>query len=119
MKEKKFLIPHCNECNEMFFYPRVVCPHCGGTNIEFQDHNGKGEIYSYSIVEKSFIQGFEKEVPYTVALVQLEGGKARMMTNIIECEPEKVEIGMPVEIHFQDVTDEIALPHFKPMKGGR
>jgi len=54
-------------------------------------------------------------VPYVLALIDLLEG-CRMMTNIVECEPDTVEINMPVEIVFEDLNDEISLPQFRPLQ---
>ncbi|RIK38191.1 MAG: hypothetical protein DCC58_17030, partial [Chloroflexi bacterium] len=61
--------------------------------------------------------GFADEIPYVVALVELEEG-VRLMTNIIDVEPdpEHVKIGMPVELVYDDVTDEVTLPKFRPIR---
>jgi uncharacterized OB-fold protein len=117
LKEEKLLIQHCNECREMIFFPRVMCPHCGGTNIDFKEHNGLGEIYSYTVVHRTRTPGFKDEVPYVVALVNLSGGKARIMTNIIDCSIDEVEIGKQVEIVFSKADEEVTLPHFRLGRG--
>ncbi len=58
---------------------------------------------------------FEGDVPYILALVQLEEG-IRMMSNIVQCRPEEIAIGMNVQVFFDDVTEEITLPKFRPWK---
>jgi uncharacterized OB-fold protein len=112
LKEQRLLIQYCQDCAQSIFYPRVMCPHCGGTNVEFKEQSGIGEIYSYTVVHAPRHKGFNEDAPYVVALVNIEGG-ARMMTNIIDCEINDVQIGSKVKISFTDVTDEITLPHFK------
>lgn len=119
LKEKKILIQHCTHCEDTIFYPRIVCPNCGNEDIEFREHGGEGEIYSFTVVHRSFVKGFSKEVPYIIALVKLDGGNAKLMTNIVECNENEVEIGMRVKPVFTDVTDEITLLHFKPVIGGK
>lgn len=114
LKKEKLLIQECKECHHSIFYPRVVCTNCGGSELEYKEHSGVGEIYSYTVVYKPRNPEFKQDVPYVVALVQLEGG-ARMMTNIVDCEIEKIEIGMKVKIVFESVTEEITLPFFKPL----
>jgi uncharacterized OB-fold protein len=51
--------------------------------------------------------------PYVLALVELEEG-VRMFTNIVECDPKDVSIGMAVEVTFQQATPQISVPFFKP-----
>ena len=52
-------------------------------------------------------------LPYVMAYVELDEG-VRMLTNIVDCKPEDVKIGMPVEVTFEDATPEISIPLFKP-----
>jgi uncharacterized OB-fold protein len=51
-------------------------------------------------------------VPYVLALIDLEEG-VRMMSNVVDCDPHAVEIGMAVEVTFEDITEEITLPKFR------
>lgn len=115
LKNRQFLVQKCSDCKSQIFYPRVICPYCGTPDPEFKEHNGLGEIYSFTIIYKTRHPEFKKDVPYALALIDLDGG-GRMMTNIIECDIEDVKIGAPVEIQFTDVTDSITLPHFKLVK---
>lgn len=114
-QQGRLLIQHCDECGKQVFYPRIVCPHCGGTELTFQEHSGLGQIYSFTVVSKPTHPAFKAEAPYIVALVELDGG-GRMMSNIVGCPIEDVHIGMPVQVTFQPVTDTITLPFFSPVK---
>jgi len=58
--------------------------------------------------------GFADEIPYVSAVIDLEEGPS-LLSNIIECKTEDVKIDMPVEVAFEDVTDEITLYKFKPL----
>ena len=66
-----------------------------------------------SIVRRPVSAAFAADVPYVVALVTLEEGPV-MMTNINGCDPESVRIGMAVEADFEDWTEEISIPKFRP-----
>jgi hypothetical protein len=65
-------------------------------------------VYSYQPTE------FEEDLPYVVAIIELEEG-VRLMSNITECPPESVKCDMQVGVFFDDVTDEVTLPKFKPV----
>ncbi len=56
---------------------------------------------------------FASEAPYAVVAVELEEGP-RMVTNLVDCKVEDIEIGLPVEVVFDDVTEEVTLPKFRP-----
>jgi uncharacterized OB-fold protein len=70
-------------------------------------------VLSFTIVRRPVSPAFAGEIPYVVALVTLDEGPT-MMTNIVGCAPDQVEIGMPVEVTFEDWTEEISIPKFRP-----
>ena len=80
--------------------------------------SGRGEVYSYVVVHRATHPAFEREVPYVVVLVELRGtGGIRIPSRLVGCAPEEVWISMPVEIEFEDVAPDIALPVFRPAGG--
>lgn len=115
LKKRQFLVQYCSDCKEWVFYPRILCPYCGGENLDYIEHEGTGEVYSYTVVYKPRNTSFKNEVPYIVALVNLDGGKARLMTNIVSCPIENIAVGLKVKIEYTDITDGITLPIFKPL----
>ncbi len=113
-KEHKLLIQECSDCKEKIFYPRKVCPECWSADLGWSEASGKATVYSHTVTMDMVEPKFMEDLPYVLALVDLEEG-VRMMTRIVDCDPEDVKIGMEVEVSFQDVTDEIALPMFRPL----
>jgi len=113
-KRHELLIPRCRRCGNYHFYPRFFCPKCVSNNLEWVKVGGRGKVYTFTIIERAGMAAFEEEVPYILALVQLEEG-VLMMSNIVGCQLDKIEIGMDVQVVFDDVTDEITLPKFKPL----
>ena len=75
--------------------------------------SGRGTVWTYTVTYQNRTPGFAEMVPYVLALVELEEG-VRMFTNIIDCNPRDVHIGMPVEVTFQTATPQITIPYFKP-----
>ncbi len=114
-KKHELWLPFCLSCQQAFFYPRPFCPRCFGEEVEWRQASGRGTLYTYAIQHRAQMPGFEP--PYVTAIVQLEEGP-RMMTNLMEIEPdpEKIHCDMPVEVFFEDVSDEISLPFFRPAK---
>jgi uncharacterized OB-fold protein len=82
--------------------------------IEWVKASGRAKVLSYTIVYRPVTQAFAADVPYVVAMVTLDEGP-QMMTNIVGCLPEQVKIGMPVQVTFDDWTEEISVPKFKPV----
>ena len=112
-KNHKLLVQRCVDCATYQSYPRKVCMNCMSDNLEWQEATGRGEIYSFSIVHRAS-PAFASDVPYVVAIVELDEG-VRLMTNIIDCRPEEVGIGLKVQVVFDRVTEDVTLPKFKPI----
>jgi uncharacterized OB-fold protein len=117
-REGKLLIQKCADCGKHVFYPRLVCPSCFSERLDWIEASGRGTVYSHTLVQNNPPSAFIEDLPFTIAIVELEEG-VRMMTNVVECDPESVYCDMPVEVTFERLTDEITLPKFKPLaKGG-
>jgi len=114
-RREELLVQRCNECGAYQFYPRGICASCWSSNIAWLKAAGKGRVWTYTVTYQNRTPGFAEDVPYVLALVELEEG-VKMFTNIIECEPSQVQIGMPVEVTFVRATDQITVPYFKPDK---
>ena len=71
-------------------------------------------MWSFTVTYQNRTPGFAEDVPYVLALVELDEG-VRMFTNIIDCQPTDVSIGMDVEVTFVQATNQISIPYFKPV----
>lgn len=113
-KEHELWLRKCNSCNATYHYPRDICPICHDKNVEWVITDGKGTLYAFSIVHRS-PPPFKDSVPYVLALVEMDGG-ARILSNLVNVEPEPahIKIGMALEVVFDDVTENISLPKFRP-----
>jgi uncharacterized OB-fold protein len=78
---------------------------------------GTGEVLSFTIVRHAVSAAYRPEVPYVVALIQLAEGPT-LMSNVVECDPESVVVGMPVSVLFEDWSDEVSIPKFRPIVTG-
>jgi uncharacterized OB-fold protein len=99
------LVGKCNDCNEYHFYPRVVCPHCFSGKVEWVAAKGSGVVYTYSTMHRGV------PVPYTIAYVTLDEGVS-MMTNIVDCDTDKLNIGDNVKLVFKPAEDGTPVPMF-------
>ena len=72
-------------------------------------------MHTFAIVHRAAYPAFQDDVPYIIAMVELEGG-ARIPTNLVDIDPdpEKIKVGMSVEVIYDDVSEEITLPKFRP-----
>lgn len=112
-KRRELMIQRCRACGRHQFYPRVICTNCSSRDVEWVRAGGLARVRSFTVVRRPVSEAYAAEVPYIVALVALDEGPT-MMTNIVECSPESVHIGMRVSVRFEDWTEEIALPKFAP-----
>jgi len=94
----------CPHCNAKIFPARDVCPQCGGEAKEPFRFSGRGEVYSYTVMN-SAPAGFEQALPYTIALVKLEEGPT-VTAQLTDVEQEKVSIGMPVEMVTRRIKED-------------
>jgi uncharacterized OB-fold protein len=113
-RNRELLLQTCRGCGQFIFYPRSICPHCFSPDIEWVKASGQGKVYSYTVSFRPATPAFMEELPYVIAVIELEEG-VRMMSNIVDCDFEDVRIGMPVEVTFTEITPEITLPRFRPV----
>ncbi|HZP40124.1 MAG TPA: Zn-ribbon domain-containing OB-fold protein [Candidatus Binatia bacterium] len=106
-------LQRCRDCGTTRFYPRAVCPSCLSSATEWVRARGRGTVYSFTVTHQNQAPGFRGELPYVLAIVELDEGP-RLMTNIVGCAPDAVRIGLPVEVVFEDVTPEVTLAKFRP-----
>lgn len=114
-RQGRLPLQKCQDCGAYQTFPRIVCYRCLSERLDWVEASGRGVVYSFSTLYRPPAPEFADDIPYTVALVELEEG-VRMMSNIVDCAPESVEIGMDVRVVFDNVTPDIALPKFRPAK---
>ena len=115
-KEGKLLIQVCKDCDSLIFYPRNFCPECWSGNLDWVEASGRGTVFTFSTAYDMVEPKFMDELPYTIAYVDLEEG-VRMMTRLVDCQPEELQFGMAVEVLFHE-RDGFFLPYFRPAAPG-
>lgn len=111
-KKHELRMQQCKNCSYIRFPPSILCPRCHSMDTEWIKLSGRGEIYSFVIYRVPYHPSYADDIPYVVAFIQLTEGP-RMESNITDCNAEDVQIDMPVDVYFHDVTDEISLPKFR------
>ena len=115
LRRHQLVIQRCLECRAFRHHPRPMCPECHSLEFEFAPVSGRGTVYTYAIVTQPLHPFWSDRVPYNVVLVELEEG-VRLVSNLVDCPNESIAIGMPVTVTFEDVSEEISLPLFKPLR---
>lgn len=112
-REGRLLIVRCHSCGNAHLYPRPFCPSCWSDDIAWEHASGRATLYTYSTVHVNDLTPFADRLPYVAAVVDLDEGP-RLMTNVVDCDPGELRIGMPLEVAFRELTPEISAPVFRP-----
>ncbi|HYU38419.1 MAG TPA: OB-fold domain-containing protein [Acidimicrobiia bacterium] len=98
----ELVIPRCDECAGLVWYPEPRCPACGCESFSWRPVSGRGRLFSWTVVRRPFLPAFQEMVPFITALVSLEEDPAvRIVSYVVDCEPEVLTAGMPVEVVFR------------------
>jgi uncharacterized OB-fold protein len=110
------LLPKCERCGTVFWYPRPICGDCGSMDVRYIKSCGRGTIYTFTVNRRGTgdVAAYKNIGTFVLAYVELEEGP-RMLTNIVECDPDAVRIGQAVEVVFHDTGAGNALPRFRPL----
>ena len=111
--EGRFLVKRCRACGAVHHYPRQFCPSCWSDDVAWVDASGRATLYTWSVVYANDLPPFPERLPYIAAVVDLEEGP-RVMTNIVDCDPADLRIGMDLVVDFRSLTDDITAPVFRP-----
>ncbi|HEX9438019.1 MAG TPA: Zn-ribbon domain-containing OB-fold protein [Candidatus Limnocylindria bacterium] len=106
-------IQRCARDGAFFFPPSPRCPRDWSTEWSWERTSGRGTVFSFVTFQRSYHPAFRDQLPYVVAIVELEEG-VRLVTRLTGVAPAEVRVGMPVEVAFTPVTDEVTLPLFRP-----
>jgi uncharacterized OB-fold protein len=95
--------------------PAPLCYACQSTEDEWVQLSGKGRVYTFTVVHHPVAPLFAEVVPYVVAVVELpDAGNVRLISNIVDSDPSRVSIGMPVEVVWDEVRPGVVVPRFRP-----
>jgi uncharacterized OB-fold protein len=109
----KLVVQRCRNCAGSWHPPLPRCPHCHSTDVGWHEVAGTGTVYTYTVVRHATHVALAGRIPYVIAIVELTEGP-RIVTGIIGCDPQDVRAGMAVQVRFDAVTGDVALPYFEP-----
>ncbi len=114
--EHRLVIQRCDECGAFRHYPQPLCPACLSPQWTWSPVSGRGRVYTFTVTHQAFHPGWAGRVPYAVATVELDEG-VRMVTDLPAEDVDRVAVGMPVEVFFEDREDadgrRVTLPRFR------
>lgn len=94
----------CRSCGMIHFPPRDICPKCQSTKVDKEQLGKDGKIVTYTVIRVA-PEGFEKEVPYIMAIIEMKGG-SRLTAQIVDAKPEDIEIGKKVRAVFRKISED-------------
>jgi uncharacterized protein len=109
-KRGKLMLQFCTETKRFQHFPRPVSLSTGRKTVEWREASGYGTVYSWTVTRSPW-PGHEQRIPYICAYVELDEG-VRFLCNLVDCEENEIEIGMPVEVRWDRLTEEITFPDF-------
>ncbi|HEY6394080.1 MAG TPA: Zn-ribbon domain-containing OB-fold protein [Candidatus Binataceae bacterium] len=115
LQRHELYVQKCRDCGLVRYYPRAQCTQCLSARIEWIKSSGRGKVYTFTVTNQNQAAGFRESLPYIMAYVELDEG-VKMLTNLVDCRPEQVKIGIPVEVVYEDVTPDVTLAKFRPAR---
>ena len=117
-RQRELVLQRCRDCRHYTFPPRPACIVCGSTQREWVKASGRGKVFSFVITHQPVHPALQGKVPWAIVDVEMEEG-VHLLSNVVQCAPHDIRIGLPVEVVFEDVTSEITLPKFRVVTEGR
>jgi uncharacterized OB-fold protein len=100
----ELVVTKCAACDRYVWYPEPKCPQCGGP-LEWVPVSGRGTLFSWAVVRRPFLPAFEDKVPFVTALVAIDEDPAvRLVTYIVDIEPEDLIADLPVHVTFRPLA---------------
>jgi uncharacterized OB-fold protein len=110
---EELVLPRCTDCGFFLSLGSRLCANCLSESIEWASVSGRGTLFTFGIMHQKYHPGFASDIPYNVAIVELEEGP-RLQSNIVGIANEELRVGMPVVVTFERLSEDVALPKFRP-----
>jgi uncharacterized OB-fold protein len=95
--------------------PHRFCHHCRHQEIVWVALPGTGRVYSFIVVRQALRPDMAEYVPFVPAVIEADGAPGmRFISNVVECEPEKVSIDMPVKVVWDHISESFVFPRWAP-----
>jgi uncharacterized protein len=112
--QRQLVVQRCTACRYYNHPPRTVCDACLSRELNFETVSGRGHVYSFTVMHQRDVPGFEQEAPFINIVVELEEQPMLLMvSNLPLAERDRVRIGAPVTVEFEDRGNGTFLPQFK------
>jgi uncharacterized protein len=113
-KQGELRLQRCDDCGFVWFPASTHCPHCLSEAYQWIKASGRGRVWSWIVMHQRYFKAFAADLPYNCAMVKLEEGPV-MMSTVVGVPNESIRCDMPVEVVFEDATEEMSIPKFRPI----
>jgi len=118
-RRRELRLQRCSDCGAFRQPPSAGCPHCGCARSDWPLLEGRGTVFSYTIVHHAAVPPLAAEVPYNVVVVALDDAPgARLISNLLDVAPEDLAVGMRVQVAWDEVKPDVVLPRFRRVEAG-
>lgn len=117
-REHRLVVAHCGACGHPRMPPSPYCPRCRDRKLDWVSVSGRGTIYAFTIVRHAVIAEVAEQVPYVLSVVELDDlPGVRLVASVWDVAESEIEIGRRVEVVWDDVSDTVTIPRFRPIRG--
>ncbi len=116
-REGMLLLPRC-AAGHLNWPPRPACRECQAEIVDWIEVPGRGQLFSWTVVHRTRLQGFADLTPYTVVIVALEQDPSIRLLGRCVCAPSPLAPGLPMEVVFVAAGENIVLPLWRPVSSG-
>jgi uncharacterized protein len=115
--DHRLVVARCTKCGEFRSPPTPYCPACLNQEIDWFESSGVAELYTFTVIRRAPSPELKDSVPFVVGVVKLtDADGTKLFTNVVNCQPEDVHIGMKLNVVWDDVEPGRAVPRFEPRK---
>jgi uncharacterized OB-fold protein len=111
-RRRELRFQRCRDCGTWRHVPREMCADCGSWSWEWARSSGRGRVFTWTVVVRALHPAFANACPYAPTVVEMEEG-VRILSEVTDCPADELEIDLPVEVVFEDVSEEVTLPKFR------
>ncbi|MDB5999886.1 MAG: hypothetical protein JWP52_1585 [Rhizobacter sp.] len=115
-REHRLIVQRCEQCGKFRFYPSAGCDQCASLAFGWVEMSGRAKVYSWIVVRRTVDAAWQRHVPYASGVMELVEQPGLLMPGLLTgIAPERVEAGLDVQVWFEDMSPEIALPRWRPL----
>ena len=114
-RQHELRFQRCTRCRAWRHVPREMCSSCGSPEWEWARASGRGTVFTWTVVARALHPAYAADVPFAPAVIEMDEG-VRLLSAVVDCAPDELAVGMPVEVAFEAVTPEVTLPKFRRVR---